>query len=77
MTFTIKDNKVYYKETDLSEFMDIKEMNIDDGIAFVTAEFKAEVYGEFKGVLFAMLEEMDEGNLIDIKEECERCLKEF
>lgn len=77
MTFQIKQNKIYFNNIDLTEFMELKEINIDceTDTAFVTAVFKANVSGEYKSVVFAMLEELDEATLIDIKEECERCLK--
>lgn len=76
MTFQIKQNKIFFKDTDLTEFMDLKEINIDaeTDTAFVTAVFKADISAECKGIVFAMLDEMSEDNLIDIKEECERCL---
>lgn len=76
MLFQIKQNKIFFKDTDLTEFMDLKEINVDceTDTAYVTAVFKADISAEYKSIVFAMLDEMSEDNLIDIKEECERCL---
>lgn len=68
MDFTVKNNKVYFQGQDLSDHMEIKEININESGAFVTAEFKSDIDVTTNGILFAMLEEMEEGNLIDLKE---------
>lgn len=74
--FQIKQNQIFFNNINLTNFMELKEINIDaeTDTAFVTAVFKANVSGEYKAVVFAMLEELEETTLIDIKEECERCL---
>ena len=68
MQFTVKNNKVYFQGQDLSDHMEIKEININESGAFVTAEFKSDIDVTTNGILFAMLEEMEEGSLIDLKE---------
>ena len=75
MDFTVKNNKVYFQGQDLSDHMDIKEININESGAFVTAEFKSHIDVSTNGILFAMLEEMEEGNLIDLKEHLDAEIK--
>lgn len=75
MEFTVKNNKVYFQDRDLSDHMEIKEININESGAFVTAEFKSDIDVTTNGILFAMLEEMEEGNLIDLKEHLDAEIK--
>jgi len=76
MTFKVKNNQVFFRDYNLSDYMTIKEINIDieKNKAFVTAEFNADVDVTANGVLFAMVNEMDESNLIDLKDEVEKIL---
>lgn len=75
MEFEVKNKKVYFQGQDLSDHMEIKEININESGAFVTAEFKSDIDVTTNGILFAMLEEMEEGNLIDLKEHLDAEIK--
>lgn len=70
MNFKIKNNQVFFRDYDLSEQMEIKEINVDveNNVSFVTAEFKADIDVSSKGVLFAMVENMDKANALDLFE---------
>lgn len=77
MNFKIKNNMVFFRDYDLSEHMEIKEINVDieNNVSYVTAEFKADIDISSNGVLFAMINEMDEGNKIDLYQHLKESLK--
>ena len=70
MHFQIKNNQVFFRDFDLSEYMTIKEINVnvEDNEAFVTAEFKADVDIKVNGFMACMVEDMNEDNKIDLIE---------
>lgn len=77
MQFKVKNNRVFFRDYDLSEYMTIKEINIDieENISYVTAEFKADIDVTSNGIFLAMVQDMEEGNLIDLKEHIEEALE--
>lgn len=78
MQFKIRNNQTFFRDYNLSEFMNIKEISInaETNEAFITAEFKASVDYEIKnGFLACMLEDMSEDNLLDLKSELENILE--
>lgn len=76
MQFKIKQNSIFFRDYDLTKYMSIKEIHIEDNEAVVVAEFKANVDVKENAVLLGMFEEMQTSNLIDmlehIQEELER-----
>lgn len=69
MEFKVVNNQVFFRDFDLSEYMTIKEVNIGEDGAFITAEFKASYSNnKLESFLACMVESMDKGNLIDLKE---------
>lgn len=76
MQFKIKQNSIFFRDYDLTKYMSIKEIHIENNEAVVVAEFKANVEVKENSVLLGMFEEMQTSNLIDmldhIQEELER-----
>lgn len=68
MKLNITNDVVTFKGEDVSKIMDIQEINIHNDEVFVTGKFKADVDLTKDGVLFGMVEDMQLGNLIDLKE---------
>lgn len=79
MQFKIKNNQVYFHDYDLSNYMDIKEINVnvEENETLVVAEFKANIDIKSNVFLSLLLSEMSEENLLDLKSELEFALKKF
>ncbi len=73
MQFKINNNQVFFRDFDLSEYMTIKEVNVntEDNEAFVTAEFKASVDIKSNGFMACMVADMSEENRADLMAELE------
>ena len=79
MQFSIKNNVIYFRDYDMSEYMNVKEINIDveTNEAFIVAEFKANVDYKVSGILALMLDNMSEENLLDVKSEVDFRIKDL
>ncbi len=77
MPFKIKNNCIYFRNYDMTDYMDIKEINvnIETNEAFVVAEFKADIDFKTSGFLACMVKDMSEENLIDLIVHCRDALK--
>lgn len=77
MQFKIKNNQVYFHDYDLTNYMDIKEINVnvEENETLVVAEFKADIDVKSNAFLSLMLREMSEENLLDLKSELDFALK--
>ncbi len=73
MQFKINNNQVFFRDYDLSEYMTIKEVNVnvETNEAFVTAEFRADIDIKSKGFMACMVREMSEENRADLMDELE------
>ena len=71
MQFSIKNNNIFFRDFDLSKYMNIKEISIncEENEAFVIAEFKSDIDFKISGFLSVLLENMSEDNLIELKSE--------
>lgn len=68
MQFKIKQNSILFRDYDLTKYMSIKEIHIENNEAVVVAEFKANIDIKENAVLLGMFEEMQTSNLIDMLE---------
>lgn len=78
MQFRIKNHGVLFRDYELSDYMEVKEVNInmEENEAFITAEFRADVDIKANGFLACVLDNMSEDNLLDLKNEVDSKLEE-